>query len=150
MRKLVIASLLAGQVLAAPAGAADFAESREQQAGAFAGFRLRMPLDGPARQRSIRAGLTLAPTMLSRSIAGDSEMRIAEGFELGITGRSPVRLSIGGTPVNRLAEGRTGPDGQRHGISTIGWIAIGVAAAAVIVVGAAAICASDHDCLPSE
>lgn len=151
MRKLVIASLLAGQILAAsPVGAADFADGRQQQAGAFAGVRLRVPLDGAARQRSIRAGLTLAPTMHSRTAAGEAHMRIGEGFELGIAWREPVRLSIGGTPVSRLAQGRNGPDGQRLGVSTLGWIAIGVGAAAIIVIGAAAICASDHDCIPSE
>ena len=137
MRKLTIAALLAGQILAAaPAGAADFAESRQQQAGAFAGIRLRVPLDGAAHQRSIRVGLTLAPTMHSRTAGGETQMRIGEGLELGIADRGPVHLSIGGTPVSRVAQGRTGPDGQRLGVSTLGWIAIGVGT--FVVVGAVA------------
>ncbi|HEV2816089.1 MAG TPA: hypothetical protein VGW40_02545 [Allosphingosinicella sp.] len=151
MRKLMIASLLAGQVLALqPAAAADFAEARQQQAGAFAGFRMRLPLDGARRERHVRAGLTVAPTMHSRTAAGESQWRIGEGFELGIAGRAPVRLTLGGTPINRLAQGPSGPDGRRAGVSTLGWIGIGIGAAVVIVVGAAALCASDHDCIPSE
>ena len=151
MRKLVIASLLAGQILtAAPVGAADFAESRQQQAGAFAGLRLRVPLDGEARQRSIRAGLTLAPTMHSRTAGGESQMRIGEGLELGINGRRPVQLSIGGTPVNRLAQGRTGPDGRRLGVSTLGWVAIGAGVVVVAVGGFYVWLLEESKCGPGE
>ena len=118
--------------------------------GAFAGLRLRVPIDGIAEQRQVRAGLAVSPVMHSRAISGESQLRIGEGLELGIAGDQPIRLSLGGTPVSQLAQGPAGPDGRRVGISTIGWIAIGVGVAAVIVVGAAALCASDHDCIPSE
>ena len=152
MKKLMIAALVGGQAMAAaqPAFAAELADSRSQQAGAFAGLRVRMALDGSEQQRRVRAGLTLAPTLHSRTATGETRLRIGEGVELGIVGREPIRLSLAGTPVNRLAQGTAGPEGQRLGVSTIGWIAIGVGVAAVIVVGAAVICASDHDCLPSE
>ena len=151
MKKLTIAALLAAQLTAAqPALAAELVTQEAPQMGAFAGARLRVPLGGEREQRRLRAGLTLAPTMHVRDSAGSERLRFGEGLELGITGREPVRLSFGGTPVNRLGQRGTGPDGQRLGISTLGWIAIGVGAAIVIVVGAAAICASDHNCLPSE
>jgi len=150
MRKLMIAALLAGQVAAAqPAAAADFAEARQDQAGAFAGFRLRLPLDGARRERQIRAGFTVAPTLQSRAIGGETRTRIGEGLELGITGRQPVRLLIAGRDSRRLGAAEDG-NGRHRGPSTLGWIAIGVGAAVVIVVGAAVLCASDHDCLPSE
>ena len=152
MKKLMIMALLGGQLMtvAQPAFAAELTENRTQQMGAFAGLRLRVPLDGNLQQRQVRAGLAVAPLMHSRAMNGETRLRIGEGVELGITGREPVRLSLAGTPVNRLAQGATGPDGRRMGISTIGWIAIGIGAAAIIIVGAAALCASDHDCLPSE
>ena len=152
MKKLTIAALVAGQLLASaqPAFAAELTENRTQQMGAFAGLRLRVPLDGNVQQRQVRAGLAVAPMMHSRAMDGQTRLRIGEGVELGITGREPVRLSLAGTPVNRLAQGAAGPDGRRMGVSTIGWIAIGIGAAAIIIVGAAALCASDHDCLPSE
>lgn len=152
MKTLTIAALLAGQALAAtqPAFAAELSENRTRQVGAFAGFRLRAPLDGNAQERQVRAGLTVSPVMHGRTMSGESQVRIGEGLELGIAGDQPIRLSLAGTPVSQLAQGPAGPDGRRMGISTIGWIAIGVGVAAVIVVGAAALCASDHDCLPSE
>lgn len=157
MKRSIVAALIAGQILAAaqPAMAADFTSAQEQRAGAFAGLRLRMPLDG-ARHRQIRAGFALAPTLGTRGINGESRLRIGEGLELGITGRQPVRLLFAGQDVRRLgaAQGAEGQDGQqnerRGGPSTLGWIAIGVGAAVVIVVGAAALCVSDSDCIPSE
>ena len=122
MKKLTIAALMAGQMLAAaqPAFAADLTEVRTQQMGAFAGFRLRVPLDGNDQQRQIRAGLALAPTMHG------SRLRIGEGVELGVSGGEPLRLSIAGTPVSRLARGPSGPGERRLGVSTVGWVAIGV------------------------
>jgi hypothetical protein len=152
MKRLTLAVLVAGQLLAAaqPAFAAELTEHRTREMGAFAGLRLRMPLDGNVQQRQLRAGLTVAPTMHSRTMNGESRMRIGEGLELGLTGDQPARVSLGGIPVSQLAQGPAGPDGRRMGVSTIGWIAIGLGAAAVIVVGAAALCSADSDCLPSE
>jgi hypothetical protein len=152
MKKLAIAALVAAQVLTAaePAFAADLTSNQEIQGGAFGGVRLRVPLGGRVRDNRVRAGFAFAPTVSSRSRDGAVRTRIGEGLELGVTGREPVRLSLAETPVNRLAQGGWGPDGRRLGISTLGWIALGVGAAIVIVVGAAAICISDHDCVPSE
>jgi hypothetical protein len=150
MKKLTIAALLAAQILGAaqPAFAAELVDSHGQQIGAFAGARLRVPLDGNVRQRQIRAGFTLAPTMRTLAADGRSQLRFGEGLELGITGRQPVRLLLAGQDVRRL--GAAEDDNDRGGPSTLGWIAIGVGAALVIVIGAAALCASDHDCIPDE
>ncbi|MDQ4086483.1 MAG: hypothetical protein M3177_00480 [Pseudomonadota bacterium] len=134
MKKLLIAALLAGQV--APAAAAGFSPSRETDAGAFAGFRLRVPLDGNAQQRRVRAGLTVAPTLRTLDLHGERRMQIGEGLELGVTGPQPVTLSLAGRPVSQLARGGEGPEGRKAGVSTLGWVAIGVGA--VIVVGLAA------------
>ena len=73
-----------------------------------------------------------------------------QGLELGISGREPLRLSIAGTPVSRLVEGRSGPEGEKAGVSTLGWVAIGVGALVTVVLVASAICLSDSDCIPSE
>jgi hypothetical protein len=151
MKKLMIAALVAGQLLTAaqPAFAAELVDSHGQQIGAFAGARLRVPLNGNARQRQIRAGFTLAPTMRTLAADGHSRLRFGEGLELGITGRQPVRLLLAGQDVRRLGAAQDNDD-RRGGPSTLGWIAIGVGVAAVIVIGAVALCASDHDCIPSE
>jgi len=151
MKKLMIGALVAGQLLTAaqPAFAAELVDGRSHQVGAFAGARLRLPLGGDVRQRQLRAGLTLAPTLRTFAADGESQLRFGEGLELGVTGRQPVRLLVAGRDARRLGAAEDG--NHRHrGPSTLGWIAIGVGAAIVIVVGAAALCASDHDCLPSE
>lgn len=152
MNRIAIAALLASQLLPAPAAvAADLTDSQAQQMGAFAGFRLRVPVDGSARPRQVRAGFTLAPTMHRLTAGGEVRMRIGEGLELGLVGREPVRLSLGGTPVSRLARGPAGPDGERLGVSTLGWVAIGVGVAAIAAFVAfqacvdGEICGSDRD-----
>jgi len=152
MKRLTIGALLAGQLMTAaqPVLAAELTETRSQQTGAFAGLRLRVPLDGNAEQRRLRAGLALAPTLHTRTADGETRLHVGEGIELGLVGREPVRLSIAGTPVSRLAQGGTGPNGERLGISTLGWVAIGVGALVVVLVGATALCMSDSDCNPSE
>jgi hypothetical protein len=65
-----------------------------------------------------------------------------------------VRLLIAGQDVRRLgaAQRSEGQEGERRGggPSTLGWIAIGVGAAVVVLIGAVALCAADHDCIPSE
>ena len=145
MKKLAIGALVAAQLLGVvrPAAAADLFERDRPQIGAFAGARLRIPLGGGREEQRLRAGLTLAPTMHSRAAGGGMQLRIGEGLDLGVTGREPVRLSLAGTPVNRLGQSGTGPDGRRLGVSTLGWIAIGVGATLVVVAGAAALVA-DH------
>ena len=153
MKRLTIAALLAGQLTAAqPAFAAELAETRTQQTGAFAGFRMRVPLDGAAHERRLRAGLAVAPMLHSRTAAGESQLRFGEGIELGIAGRQPLRLTLAGQDLRRLGaqESEQDEDEDGDGPSTLGWIAIGVGTLAVIVVGAAALCLADNDCIPSE
>lgn len=154
MKRLTMAALLAGQMLAAapPALAAELTDGRTQEMGAFGGVRLRVPLDGgAAEQRQVRAGLAVAPTLRSRSASGETRTRIGEGLELGFNGDDRVRLSLAGTPVSHLARGPAGPDGRRLGVSTLGWIAIGtvVVAGAVLVLFQLCVdgevCGSDRD-----
>jgi len=134
MKKLIMAALLAAQVLsAAPAGAAGFAPDRETEASAFAGIRLRLPLDGETSHRRLRAGLALAPALHTRDRDGRVRSQIGEGLELGLVRGEPVRLALAGRPVSELVRGGEDPDGRRAGVSTLGWVAIGVGA--VIVVG---------------
>ena len=151
MKKLLAVALIASQVLGttAPAFAQGYAPARETEAGTFGGVRVRIPFGGGAREE-IRAGLAFAPTARTDYQDGRVRTRIGEGLEFGVVGRQPLQFSLAGTPVNRLAQGRAGPEGRRLGVSTIGWIAIGIGASLVILVAATAICASDHDCLPSE
>jgi len=151
MRKLLIASLVAAQILVAarPAMAAELPRDslgKPAEAAAFAGARLRVPLGG-GRERP-QAGLALTSTLRSGTTG---ELRFAKGAELGFSGGdAPLRLTLGGTQVSRLAQGRAGPEGRKQGVSTLGWVAIGVGAVVLVVVAATAICLSDDDCIPSE
>ena len=151
MKKLLIAALAAGQILgtAAPAFAQSYSPARETETGTFGGVRVRIPFGGHAREH-VRAGFAFAPTSRTDFQDGRTRTQIGEGLEFGFNGRGPVQFSLAGTPVNRLAQGRSGPDGQRLGVSTLGWIAIGVGVSAVIVDSAAALCVSDTNCIPDE
>jgi hypothetical protein len=143
------AVLVAAQLAALPASAAELPSDRaaaHSQVGTFAGARLRVPLGG-GREKA-RAGLALTSTLRSDATG---ELRFARGAELGFaSGDSAIRLTLAGTPVSRLAQGGDGPSGRKQGVSTLGWIAIGVGAALVIVVAAAAACVNDDDCIGSE
>lgn len=137
--------LIAALALAPQAQAADFTTTEAQQAGAFGGFRIRLALGGPRAER-MRAGLTIAPTLRSRGFHGESRMLIGEGLELGMADREPLRLSIAGTPVSRLVQGRAAPGGRRLGVSTIGWVAIGVGVVAVSFLALVQLCADGEVC----
>ena len=147
MKRLTMAALVAAQLMATaqPALAAELSDSRTQQMGAFGGVRLRVPLDGRVGERQVRAGLALAPTLHSRDLRGNSQIRMGEGLELGFNGNDRVRLSLAGTPVSRIAQGPAGPQGPRAGVSTIGWVAIGVGVAAVAAATWFVIAINDDD-----
>ena len=132
MKKPIVTAFIAALLLpvAQPAPAADFARMEEHRPGAFGGVRLRIPLGGPSAG-SVRAGLTIAPTLQSRDLQGVSRTRVGEGLELGIAGNERLTLSLAGRPVSRLAPGPAAPEGRRMGVSTLGWIAIGAGVAAV-------------------
>jgi hypothetical protein len=151
MKTSIIAALLAAQftMCAQPALAAELVRegaSAPGRAGAFAGARLRVPLGGGRDKPT--AGLALTSTLRSGT---SGELRFARGAELGFSGSdAPIRLTLAGAPVSRLVQGRTAPEGRRQGVSTLGWVAIGVGAVVLVVVVASAICLSDDDCIPSE
>jgi len=135
MRKLIIAALVSGQMFgfATPAMAADLVGLHEQRAGAFGGLRLRIPLDGSPRQRQVRAGFALAPTLQSRAGDGEVRTRIGEGLELSFSPDRPAALTLAGTRIDRLGA----PAGRRANVSTLGWVAIGVGATLVVLTAAA-------------
>jgi len=127
MKKLLIGALVAGQLLTAAQPALAAAPGADEQArmGAFGGVRIRLPLDGDARQRRLTAGLTLAPTMHARTPEGALRLRIGEGLELGAQGREPVRLSIGGRDFRRLSAQQDAED-DGGGVPTWVWVAGGI------------------------
>jgi hypothetical protein len=135
MRKMLIAGLVAAaQVLQAaqPAAAAELSQDRmaaPTRVSAFAGARLRVPLGGGGEKP--RVGLALTSTLRGGTTG---ELRFAKGVELGLSGRgSELGLSLAGRPLAHFAPGRSGPEGQKQGFSTLGYVAIG--ASLVIIAG---------------
>ena len=128
MKKSIAALLIAGQFLIAaqPAFAADFAGTGEQQrTGAFAGFRLRMPLDGP-QQRQVRAGFALAPTLSTRESDGEVRTRFGEGVEYGFRGNRAATLSIAGQDLRGRRFGAAQDDDHNDTLPRIGLAVLGV------------------------
>ena len=153
MKKLMIAALAAGQIAVAaqPAMAANFGDDGRmvaQRQGAFAGARLRIALDGTSARKA-SAGLTVAPIVQGRQADGSIRTRFGEGTELRLTGAKP-QLALGGRPISQLVQGAPGPEGRKVGISTIGWVAIGVGVAALLVVAAGIGCMDSEDCSGGE
>lgn len=147
MKRFMMVTLLGAQLLAAaePAMAAELTAYGDQRMGAFGGLRVRLPLGGKAADRQLRAGLTLAPALHGRFANGESRLRIGEGLEIGLRGRAPIRLSIAGQDVRRLAARETG---DRGGIPTGAVIAGGivlVALAGVVFIAVALEKADDSD-----
>jgi hypothetical protein len=132
MRLFVAAALCAAQIASA-ANAAGFEADRNlvgQQRGTFAGARIRIPL-GATPERA-HAGLAL--TTLQRE-AGRADLRFAKGLEFGFAGDDKLRLSLHGRPVSRLTTGGSAAPGTKHGVSTLGWVGIGLGVAAVGFLG---------------
>ena len=133
MKKLMIGALVGAQLLTAaqPALAAELETVSDQRMGAFGGLRVRLPLDGGTHERQLRAGLTVAPTLHTRTLEGQSRLRIGEGVELGLRGREPVRLSVAGQDLRRLGVRQGSDEDDDDGIPTGAWIAAGIVAVAV-------------------
>ena len=132
MKKVAILALVAAQ-LGTGASAADLAGPSSAQAGrtgGFAGARLRVALDGRARER-VRVGLAVAPLVRTGGEAGAGRLRIGEGLELGFSERRAPALALGGRPVKELVRGGGGPEGRRANLSTLGWVAVGAVVVAV-------------------
>lgn len=137
MRRLLIAGLVAAaQVLPAaqPAMAAELHQDRTglpNQVSAFAGARVRVPLAG-GREKP-QAGLALTSTLRG---GATGELRFAKGAELGFSGDEKLRLSLGGRPVSQLASGGRAGAGRKLGVSTLGYVAIGVGVVVVATLAA--------------
>lgn len=131
MKWIGMAALVAAQVAMAaqPAMAAELVRETAtgpSLVGSFAGARLRVPL-GAAEEKP-QAGLAFTATHRGGETG---TLRFSKGMELGFSGDEKLRLSVGGRPVSQLAQDGRAPDGQKLGVSTVGWIAIGVGVVAL-------------------
>ena len=138
MRKLLIAVIAAGQIVAAaqPVTAAEL-DGRspfvDNQRGAFAGIRLRANLGG--KERDVRTSLTVSATAHSRRGA-DSRMAMGDGLELSFSPhKAKPELMLAGKRLDQMnLLGR--PADEEKELSTLATVAI--VAGVVLVVGAVA------------
>lgn len=125
MKFVLMGALAAAQIalVAQPVMAAELQReaSGPNQVGSFVGARVRVPL-GATREKP-HAGLALTATQR----AGETgTLRFSKGMELGFSGDDKVRLSLAGRPVSQLRPGGSAPGGKKAGVSTLGYVAIGV------------------------
>jgi|RhiMethySRZTD1v2_1073278.scaffolds.fasta_scaffold279825_3 hypothetical protein len=146
MKKAGIVMLITGMVTA-PVQAADWSDVRP---GTFVGARLTI---GGKTGRRPSAALTIAPTQDRISSSGMSSMRIGEGIALNLTPGAKPTLTLAGVRADTalgLQRDRDLDSDNKVGISTGGWVAIGVGSAALIFGGL--YLAADHiaDCDEGE
>jgi len=155
-RKVAAALAMLGMAVQ-PLAAAELAGEQQSRLGAFGGLRVQVPFGARGPAAAPRAGLAFGPMRQSRASDGAMRTRFGDGLELGFGGgeRAP-RLTLAGTRVDLLAMAQNGraPDGgPRAGVSTLGWVAIGVGAAVVIGLGGTYLwlddaldCRGDEEC----
>lgn len=134
MRK-VVASIVAANFLVAPVHAADWHDqTTDIREGAFVGARLKISL-GASRKAKPQAELAIAPTQSRISDHGFVRTSIGEGVALRLSPKAKPSLTLAGVPVNSALglkpQGEVDAD-HKLGISTAGYIAIGVGVAALV------------------
>jgi opacity protein-like surface antigen len=146
--------IAAAALLAAPAQAHDWADQTTgRHTGAFVGAQLHVGFRGKTIERP-RATLGIAPTFSRMSTHAGVHTSIGEGLALSFGAKSKPELTFGGVRADR-ALGFTSENGRaadgKQGVSTAGWIGIGVGTLLVIGVVGVALWA-DHvsDCEERE
>jgi hypothetical protein len=129
-----LAFITAASLLASPAAAHDYSAG-DVRTGTFVGARLHVPIGGKAMERP-HASLGIGPT-LTRVSNREIRTRIGEGLALDLTPGKKVELKLAGLRADRALglTTRNGPNKDgKNGISTGGWVAIGVGT--VLIAGA--------------
>jgi hypothetical protein len=145
MKSLTAAALAAAalSLVVQPLAAAELPRDAGTpiERGTFAGARFRIPI-GRSEEKA-HVGLALTATQRA---PGRAELHFARGLELGYAGDDTLRLSLHGQTVSRLVEGRAAPKGRRMGVSTVGWVAIGVGVVVLSVAGVYVLCGTGAIC----
>jgi len=144
-------------ISAQPLAAAELAAEQQSRLGAFGGVRMQVPFGARDAEAASRVGLAFGPMRQTRGSDGAMRTRFGDGLELGFGGGERARrLTLAGTRIDRLGmaqSGRAPEGGPRAGVSTLGWVAIGVGAAVVVGLGAGYLwlddaldCRGDEEC----
>lgn len=135
------AAIASVSLFATPSAAANWQEQPSSaRPGAFLGARMSLPL-GHQTTAKPRAELALAPTTSRISGGGLMRTRIGEGVAFRVSPHSKPTVTLAGLRADRalgLARSARVQPGQKNGLSTVGWVAVGVGTALVVgVVGLA-------------
>lgn len=144
MKKCVMATAVAG-LFVTPAQAAEWNDVRP---GTFIGARLTIGGHTGGRPR---AALTIAPTQSRTSHDGFTSMKIGEGIALNLSPGAKPTLTLAGIRADtalRLHRNGDVDSDRKLGMSTGGWVAVGVGVALVagaLVFYSAATSCADHE-----
>ena len=134
-------------LLAAPVQAADWADARP---GTFVGARLTIGGKTGGRPSSM---LTIAPTRNRISSDGAISMKIGEGLALSLTSGATPTLTLAGVRADAALGLRRNGDvdaDKKLGVSTGGWVAIGLGSMALIAGGLYLVADHIADCDEGE
>ena len=137
MRKY-LGLFIACDLIAGPVQARDLRDqAADVRPGTFIGAQLHVSLGGKHAGKA-RAAIGIAPTRSRISNDGMIRTSIGDGLALSFTGSGQPELTLAGTRADVALglgpRGPTTPDGKL-GVSTGGWIAIGVGTVALVAVG---------------
>jgi hypothetical protein len=122
-------------LLAVPVGGASPYPTIDVRPGAFVGARIKLPL---GERAMARAELAIAPTQSRISASGLVRTGIGEGVALSFDAKSKPFLTVAGSRADRALglQPRGQADvGKRMGVSSAGWVAIGVGVVALAAGG---------------
>ena len=145
--KYTAMAMIAAGLSSTPAQAADWGSV---EFGTFVGARLTIGGGSGGRPS---AALAIAPTQNRISNSGISSTRIGEGVALNLTPGAKPTLTLAGVRADAalgLRRAEAVNEDKKMGVSTGGWIAIGVGSAALIFGGLYLVADHIADCDEGE
>jgi len=127
----ILSAIVTGALIAAPLTSAGSQSMAIARPGAFVGARFQLPMGGE-KSRGPRATLAIAPTQSRISSDGMIRTRIGEGLALNFGTKSGPTITLAGVRADRAFESQSARQldaTKKLGVSTGGWVAIGVGVA---------------------
>ena len=127
----ILSAIVTGALIAAPLTSAGSQSMAIARPGAFVGARFQLPMGGE-KSRAPRATLAIAPTQSRISSDGMIRTRIGEGLALNFGTKSGPTITLAGVRADKAFASQSARQldaTKKLGVSTGGWVAIGVGVA---------------------
>jgi len=127
----ILSAIVTGALIAAPLTSAGSQSMAIARPGAFVGARFQLPMGGE-KSRGPRATLAIAPTQSRISSDGMIRTRIGEGLALNFGTKSGPTITLAGVRADKAFASQSARQldaTKKLGVSTGGWVAIGVGVA---------------------